>query len=115
MPKYMKKKRTYRRRRKSYRKKRGISRALGINKVKYSSERLTGFVEIKSTSDQVVNLNYNVAWMQTSGIVQNVYGFNSSPRWDQIKFDYEQIAITGMKVEYIPTNARGLVYGGAAY
>ena len=50
MPKYMKK-RTYKRSRKSFRKKRGVSRALGINKVKYSTERLTLFNEIKSTGD----------------------------------------------------------------
>lgn len=89
MPKYMKKKRTYRRRRKTYRKRRGVARALGINKVKYATERLTLFNEIKSTGNGVVNLNFNVAWMQGGGIIATVFGFNNTPRWDQVKADYE--------------------------
>ncbi len=88
MPKYMKK-RTYKRSRKSYKKKRGVSRALGINKVKYNTERLTLFNEIKSSDPGVVNLNFNVSWMQGGGIVSSVFGFNNTPRWDQIKADYE--------------------------
>lgn len=41
-----------------------------------------------------------------------MFGFNNTPRWDQVKLDYEQIAITGMKMEYIPTNARGIQFSG---
>lgn len=89
MAKYMKKKRTYRRRRKNFKKKRGISRALGVNKVQYARERLTLFNEIKSTADGVVNLNFNMSWMQGGGIISTVYGFNNCPRWDQVKGDYE--------------------------
>lgn len=68
MPKYMKK-RTYKRKRKFSRRKRGVSRALGVNKIKYATERLTLFNEIKSTGDGTVNLNFNMSWMQGGGIV----------------------------------------------
>jgi len=82
MPKYMKRKRTYRKKRRFSKKKRGISRALGINRVKYSTERLTLFNEIKSSGDGKVNLNFNCSWMQGGGIIASVNGFNNTPRWD---------------------------------
>ena len=44
----------------------------------------------------------------------NVFGFNNAPRWAQIRTDYEQYAVKGLKLEYIPTNSRGISYGGTS-
>lgn len=113
MPKYMKKKRVIRRRRKSYRKKRGVSRALGINPVIYAKHRLAAWIPIKSKSDGTdVTYNLPMAWQQPGGIISNVNGFNNAPRWAQIRSDYEQYAVRGLKIEWVPTNISGLTFGG---
>ena len=47
------------------------------------------------------------AWQQPAGVLANIYGFDSSTRWTQTYRNYEQFAVTGMKLKWIPGNVRG--------
>lgn len=44
-----------------------------------------------------------------SGIISNVIGFNSAPLWDKIKRVFEEYAIKGFRLEWIPTNMVGSI------
>lgn len=43
-----------------------------------------------------------------SGIVANVYGINDPPLWARTAPLFEEYAVTGFKLEYIPTNLKGI-------
>lgn len=49
----------------------------------------------------------------TAALAGNI-GFDSSPRWQPTFPNYEQYAITGCKVKFIPTNSRGGSFTGTA-
>lgn len=42
-----------------------------------------------------------------AGVVVGVYGVNTPHRFDQVKKNYEEYAVTGFKLKYIPSNVRG--------
>lgn len=49
-------------------------------------------------------IDFCVAYQQPGGLIANVYGFNNAPRWANCYLLYEEYAITGMKVKWIPGN-----------
>lgn len=48
------------------------------------------------------------------GIVQQVEGFNSAPLWTRIRRVFEEYAVKGFRLEYIPTNYVGSQDGSGA-
>lgn len=44
---------------------------------------------------------------------QSNYGVNSGPRWAAVKKNYEQYAVTGLKVKYIPTGVMPTISSGS--
>jgi len=48
------------------------------------------------------------------GIIAGVIGINSAPRWAQVRRNYEQYAITGMKVEWFKVGLDGSRSGPTA-
>lgn len=66
---------------------------------------MTALVPIQS-EDNTGNVRANFALQNTSDQV-NVLGFDGTSRWSQTYKNYESYAVKGMKIKYIPTNARG--------
>lgn len=96
-----------------YRRKTGVSKSLGFNPVIYQRNRLTQYTPLLSRDDgQDRTLNVSLAWQQPGAVVGQTAGFNQTPRWLQVKGDFEQYAVKGLKVEYIPTNCVGVSAGG---
>lgn len=72
---------------------------------------------LKARVDQVIPLTGNAgdtdnsigfAWMQREGVFSNVFGHTGCLRYKALTPDYEQYAITGMRLTWIPGNVRGI-------
>jgi len=68
---------------------------------------MTSLIPIKSDLNQG-NVRASFSLQNTTDYTTGeVGGFDQSPRWAATYKNYEQYAITGMKLKWIPTNARG--------
>jgi len=89
MPKYKRKYKKRRPSKKSYRKKRkNVPLAFGS---RYFKHKMTGVIPVFST-DQVAGeqkIDFIFSRYDYAGIVANVYGINSPPRWAQVRKNYE--------------------------
>lgn len=58
-----------------------------------------------------VKRDFSVAFarFQTAALVTSVYGFNSSAKWASVSQNWEQCAIKGMSLRYMPGNLKGQV------
>lgn len=75
-----------------------------LPKLNYSRHRLVAISPVRTSA---VQTDYNVVipWQQPAlqGVPNAIYvGFNSSARWAQVRPNWDEYAITGMKVEYLP-------------
>ncbi len=65
------------------------------------------YTELDSTT-----LTFNWSRMDYGGLgsptALDVQGFNQTPVWPRIKMMFEQYAVTGMRIQYIPSNLAGL-------
>lgn len=62
---------------------------------------------VRLDSDTQTFYKLGFAWQQPAQT--NVRGFDSSGRWALTYKNYEQYAVTGMKLKWIPGNIRGAV------
>jgi len=70
----------------------------------YSRHRLVAMTAVRTTNAQT-DYNVVIPWQQPAlqGVANSIYvGFNSSARWAQVQPNWDEYAITGMKVEYLP-------------
>lgn len=108
----MTKKRNTRRRRapRRYKKSTGIAA-----KARYFKHKMTSLVPIRTGASQSGSASYHFHLQQPSGAdaANSGYGFDGSARWATTYKNYEEYAVTGMKVKYIPTNTRGGISSGA--
>lgn len=89
--------RGYKPRRKSSRK--------ALPKLNYVRHRMVAVKQITSTAAQS-KFNVVIPWQQPAlnNVPNATYiGFNSSARWAVVRENWDQYAITGLKVEWIPT------------
>lgn len=54
-----------------------------------------------------LDTNITFARIAEEGQVQNVYGYNSSPYFNQVKDNWENFYVLGMCIEWCPSNAVG--------
>jgi len=74
-------------------------RRRAIPNLRYFKQKCTHLVPITAAKSE-----FGFAWLQRQAIVSDVFGHNSSQRFSRIKGNYEQYAVTGMSIKYIPTN-----------
>lgn len=70
-------------------------------------------IPIKLTGAVPADYSVGFAWQQPGGLVTNVYGFDNTARWTQCYKNYEQYAITGLKLKWIPGNFVGTADPGS--
>ena len=79
-----------------------------LKKVGYANFKLHYLKDI-FTDEASFTLKYNWSRMDYANLNGlEVMGFNLSPVWPRIKFMFEEYAITGMRIQYIPSNLAGL-------
>lgn len=95
------KRKTYRRRRKSqYRKRRNTA----LRDVRVYKQKLKGLIPVIANSvdwneDDYVFSRFDYEDLNNT----TTYGINTSTRWDQVVRNYEEYAVTGFKVKWIPS------------
>lgn len=71
----------------------------------YFRQRMTQLIPVKS-DENTGNVRLSFSLQNTSDGAA-VGGFDGSTRWGQTYKNYESYAIKGLKLQWIPTNARG--------
>lgn len=69
---------------------------------------MTLVVPIKLSGALPLDYSVGFAWQQPGGLTSNINGFDNSPRWANTYKNYEQFAVTGMSLKWIPGNIRGV-------
>lgn len=82
---------------------------------RYFKHKLTVVIPLQTTDNQSSHNTVHLHLQQPAHAdAANVgYGFDSSARWASVYKNYEEYAVTGMKVKYIPTNVTGGIAAGA--
>lgn len=80
---------------------------------RYFNHKCTGIIQVDGSLEGVLtgSRNYTFARFDYAGIVSDVIGINSPPRWAQVKRNYEQYAVTGFSMRFYPANVTGTVDG----
>ncbi len=78
-----------------------------VNQLRSFSHKCTGVFPVVIPTDGSLLKTYVFSRYDYQGIVQNVYGINSPPRFDQVKKNYEQYKVTGFKLKFLPTSIHG--------
>jgi len=106
-PAYSRRRRPYRSRRLFRRRPRAV-----LSRQRYVRERLKAIqtVYYGQTIDggEDWSRRHNIAFQQPSA-PPDVIGFNKSTRWTSLFKEYEQYAITGLKVRWVPGSVQGYV------
>lgn len=76
-------------------------------KSQYCDFELTHLVPMEAVSGQAQERTFVFSRYDWSGIVQSVVGFDSAPLWTRIRRVFEEYAVKGFRLEYIPTNVVG--------
>lgn len=78
---------------------------------RYFNHKCTGIIRVDgSIAGATAGQNdYTFSRFDYQGIIANVIGINSPPRWAQVKRNYEQYAVTGFAVKFVPANNQGLI------
>lgn len=98
-----------RRKARRYKKKRRFSkRKQPLRSQRYCSARVDNILPLTGGGNPQANA-IGFAWMQKEAVVSNIYGHTACARYQQLVRDYEQYAITGMRISWIPTNLRGAI------
>lgn len=78
-----------------------------LNRVRYYPQKLTGIIRVEAGTALTGSKTFVFSRYDYSGIVSANYGVNSAPRWAAVHSNYEQYAVTGFALKWIPTNGVG--------
>lgn len=84
-----------------------------LKQMRYFKHKLVGLVPVQLGGGNGNRSNVIFARYDYAGIIGSNYGINSPARWAQVAKNYEQYAVTGFKVKYIPTSAQPIIQNGA--
>lgn len=86
------------------RRRRAAKNAPILNRVVYCKCKSVRTIPLMGNQNTATSLTYSFARCQPASIFNDQYGFDSGARFQAMKNNWEQMAVTGMKLEYIPTN-----------
>ncbi len=98
MPKSKRSSRSRRRRR---------NRNTAIQRLRYFPQKCTHVIEVTADNAGSIEKTWVFSRYDYAGIVQSVYGINSPVRFNMVRGNYEQYAVTGFKLTWVPTNVTG--------
>jgi len=78
------------------------------NRLKYFKHKCTGVIALKSANPEQDSITAVFARYDYEGLIANVYGINSTARFNQVKRNYEQYKVDGFSFKFIPTNIEGI-------
>lgn len=112
-------KRTYRRRRTALRRRRAARNAPILRRILYAKCKSVQIIPLLGNAITDNTYQVSFARCQQNGLLANVYGFDGGDRYQAMAPNWEQMAITGMSIQYIPSNrvtmfndTAGTVIGG---
>lgn len=108
----MPKRRGYRKRR-GARRRRAARNAPILRRILYAPAKCTSIIEVTTSGSGASTIAKSFARFQPQALVAEQYGFNSSQRWSQMSRNWEEFAVTGMRIEWIPTNLVGMSPDGS--
>lgn len=79
-----------------------------LSKVQYCDFALALAIQPPGIPGPNVDATYVFSRFDFEGIVQSVYGINSTPLWPRVSPLFEEYAVKGFRFEYIPSNLRGV-------
>jgi len=117
MPKNYTRKRSSTRRKRTYRRHKNRRGSKLLKQLRYFDHKLTGIIVVKADDlpSQQQEKTYVFSRFDYKGIIANVIGINSPPRWTQVRKNYEEYAVKGLSVKWIPTNMVGIDTGSQVY
>ncbi len=98
----MAKRRTYKRK-KSSRRRRGGRNAPILRRIIYAPCKSTVLIPIYPSATGDVDNAFSFSRFQVQSLFGSQYGINSGSRFTAMRKNWEQFAVTGMKIEWIPS------------
>lgn len=75
-----------------------------LRRVRVYKEKLKGLVEVRATQSAYNTEDYTFSRFDYDNLNASiVYGINSSERWPKLYSDYEEYAVTGVKIKWVPS------------
>ncbi len=109
----MAKRRTYKRK-KSSRRRRGSRNAPILRRIIYAPCKSTVLIPIYPSATGDVDNAYSFARFQVQSLFGSQFGINSGSRFTAMRKNWEQFAVTGMKLEWIPAQRIGGALDGTS-
>lgn len=106
----MPKKYTRKRLKRTYKRRRSRTRKFGlVNRLRYFKQKCTQVIPVTSVDAAANFQTFVFSRFDFSGLISNVKGVDSAPRFNACKANYEQFSITGIKLRWYPSNVTGTV------